>query len=86
MGISLIEATKVLDKTHSQAVKRAFGGTKRFTVHNWRSHWASTHALIGINDKKLMALGSWNDPRSVSAYVNLNPDQFMSDINKMFYL
>ena len=76
-------STKVLDKTHSQAVKRAFGNDKQFTVHNWRSHWASTHALIGINDKKLMALGGWNDPRSVSAYVNLNPDQLMNDINKM---
>ena len=75
--------TKPLDKTHTNAVKRAFGDRKKFTVHNWRSHWASTHALIGINDKKLMALGGWNDPRSVSAYVNLNPDQLMNDINKM---
>jgi len=82
-GYYFNRSTKVLDKTHSQAVKRAFGGKKRFTVHNWRSHWASTHALIGINDKKLMALGGWNDPRSVSAYVNLNPDQLADDINKM---
>ena len=73
----------VMDQTHRKAVKRAFNGTRKFKVHNWRSHWASTHALAGINDRKLMALGGWNDAKSVTHYIKLNPEHLRIDINKM---
>jgi integrase len=72
-----------LDKTHTRAVKSALGSHRKFKVHNWRSHWASTHALAGINDKKLMSLGGWNDSKSVSHYIRLNPEHLRDDINKM---
>jgi len=72
-----------LGKTHSRAVEKALGKHRKFKVHNWRSHWASTHALAGINDKKLMALGGWNDTKSVAHYIKLNPEQLRDDINKM---
>lgn len=73
----------IMDKTHRRAVQRALGTNRRFKIHNWRSHWASTHALSGINDKKLMALGGWNDAKSVSHYIRLNPEHLRDDINKM---
>ena len=73
----------IMDKTHRRAVQRALGPYRKFKIHNWRSHWASTHALSGINDKKLMALGGWNDAKSVSHYIRLNPEHLRDDINKM---
>lgn len=73
----------VMDQTHRNAVKRALGSHRKFKIHNWRSHWASTHALAGINDKKLMALGGWNDSKSVMHYIRLNPEHLRDDINKM---